>query len=373
MSKTIAIVVGETSGDILGADLIRHLRAIWPTATFLGVGGPRMIAEGFQSLHDMERLAVMGLVEPLKRLPELLSIRKDLVTRFTHEQPDVFIGIDAPDFNTTVELRLRRAGVKTVHYVSPSVWAWRRGRIKKIKKAVDHMLTLLPFEAAFYVENEVPVTFVGHPLAYELKPLDKTKSAEKLSLCGDKKRLAIMPGSRGSEIKLMAHVLLQTGAQLIADGRFDEIIIPAANAERQAQLVAILKGYPDLPVTVVLQQSRIAMAASDAVLLTSGTTALEAMLLGKPMVVAYKLSGLSYSILKYLVRTPFMSIPNLLAKHELVPEFLQDAVTVDNLTRAMDQVMDKSDLLTDYQVLANQLRAGGGEKAAAAVKNVCTH
>ncbi len=370
MVKRVAIVAGEISGDMLGADLIRSLKEIWPDAMFFGIGGERMIQEGFESRFDMERLSVMGLVEPLKRLPELLRIRKSIAQECINNQPDVFIGIDAPDFNTSLELKIREAGVKTVHYVSPSVWAWRKGRIKKIKRAVDLMLTLLPFEADFYRKNQVPVSFVGHPLAYQLTPSNKRESRNILGLSLDGIKIAIMPGSRGSEVKLMADDFFHA-ATLIAKEIADcEFIVPAVNEARRTQIEAIALNFPELAITIVDRQSREVMSAADAVLLTSGTTALEAMLLGRPMVVAYKLGGLSYSILKHFVDTPFMSLPNLIAGRELVPEFLQEAVNPRSLADAIKHALTGEQTIA-FKDLATTLKQGGGKKAAQAIEDLC--
>jgi len=372
MVKRVAIVAGEASGDILGADLIRSLRIKWPDAEFFGIGGERMLAEGFESRINMERIAVMGFVEPLKRLPELLRIRRSIIDECIATKPDVFIGIDAPDFNTTIELKLRNAGIKTVHYVSPSVWAWRKGRIKKIKKAVDLMLTLLPFEAEFYREHEVPVSFVGHPLAYELAPQDKLAARRALDLNEDGLKIALMPGSRGSEIALMLPVYIDAAQRLRQLYPEIEFLIPAANDAREAEIAAYLNDYPELGVKVFNRKSREVMSAADSVLLTSGTTALEAMLLGRSMVVAYRVGAITAFILRKLVDTPFISLPNLIAGREVVPELVQEAVTPEALVDAVLTSLDGHQLPL-FDELSEQLKQGGGKAAATAIVELCKH
>jgi len=372
MTKRVAIVAGEASGDILGADLIRSLRIKWPDAEFFGIGGERMIAEGFNSRVDMERIAVMGFIEPLKRLRELLRIRRSIIDECLKTPPDVFIGIDAPDFNTNIELKLRTAGIKTVHYVSPSVWAWRKGRIKKIKKAVDLMLTLLPFEADFYREHDVPVEFVGHPLAYELRPLQKQAARLSLGLKDDGLKIALMPGSRGSEIAMMLPIYLETAqrlTQLYPDVQF---LIPAANDLRQQEINAVLANYSDINVSVFNRNSRTVMSAADSVLLTSGTTALEAMLLGRSMVVAYRVGAMTAFILRRLVDTPYISLPNLIAGAAVVPELIQEEATPENLVDAVLTSLDGNQLAL-FAELSEALKQGGGEAAANAIVELCKH
>ena len=332
-SPIFAIVAGEASGDLLGADLIRALKAQFPDAVFEGIGGPKMQAEGFQSLFDMDRLSVMGFIEPLKRLPELLRIRRTIVKRYSEDKPAVFIGIDSPDFNLTIEAKLHSLSVKTVHYVSPSVWAWRQGRIKKIKNSVDLMLSLFPFEADFYRQHDVPVRYVGHPLAQQLPMEPDTARARcALGLDSEIPVLCIMPGSRAGELELMADLFLDV-AQVI-DNVFPglQLIIPAANEARYKYLEKLLSNRHTLSVTLIRQQSHVAMEASDVVLLASGTTALEAMLLKKPMVVSYRLGALTYALVSPFIKTPFASIPNLLSNEMLVPELIQSNATVDALS-----------------------------------------
>ena len=369
--QVFAMVAGEASGDVLGADLIRALKKHYPNAIFEGIGGPMMQAEGFQSLFEMDRLSVMGFVEPLKRLPELLGIRRTIANRYTENHPAVFIGIDSPDFNTTIEFRLRKAGVKTVHYVSPSVWAWRQGRIKKIKKSVDLMLCLLPFEAAFYVQHDVPVRFVGHPLAGQFGDQPDIQGARlQLGLDADRPALCIMPGSRAGEVNMMAEVFLDTAAAVVASVEGLQLVIPAANDARYTQLTDILAARPELDIKLLLQQSHLAMEASDAVLLASGTTALEAMLLKKPMVVSYRLGALTYKLLSPFIKTPFVSIPNLLANKMLVPELVQDQAVVSELAPAVLDALDQTKreaLVASFDTLHQQLAVESGVIAATAI------
>ncbi|WP_372809623.1 lipid-A-disaccharide synthase [Litorivivens sp.] len=355
----IGIVVGEASGDILGAGLIKalQLRAaqIGIELHIDGVGGPRMIAAGFNSLYPMDRLSVMGFTEPLKRLPELLGMRKHLKQHFRETRPDVFIGIDSPDFTLNIEADLKSVGIKTVHYVSPSVWAWRQGRIKTIARAVDLMLTLLPFEAAFYEAHSVPVRFVGHPLADEFPLDDQRDTARKTLGLGDTDRvLAVLPGSRAGEVGQLAPAFLDTVDWLMQQRPELKVLVPAASAERRRQIETLLI---DRATTVQLLdgQSREAMAAADAVLMASGTTTLEAMLLKRPMVVAYKMGGFSYAILSRLVKTPYISLPNLLATESLVPEIIQNDVRPEVLGPLLLERLDGSDAVDALKVRFTQL------------------
>ncbi|MFT3930016.1 MAG: lipid-A-disaccharide synthase [Spongiibacteraceae bacterium] len=348
----IGIVAGEISGDLLGADLIKSLRQFSSRPIeFCGVGGTRMLAEKFHSLFDMERLAVMGFVEPLKRLPELLRMRKSLREHFLEWRADIVIGIDAPDFNLGLELWLRERGVKTAHYVSPSVWAWRQGRIHKIKRAVDLMLTLFPFEEQFYRDHAVPVACVGHPLAdqFPLQP-DVSAARTQLQIAPTKKVIALLPGSRGSEVAQVGADFFETAAWLIRQHGDLHFIVPAANAARRAQIEALLAARHDsLPIQLIDGQSQLAMTAADVVLMTSGTTTLEALLLKKPMVVAYRMGAWSFKLVRYLVKTKFISLPNLLADRELVPERLQDDVRADVLGPLLLERLDNQALRTQLE------------------------
>lgn len=338
MSKTLtfAMVAGEASGDLLGAALVREIKRHHPDARCYGIGGPKMIAEGFGSLFPMERLSVMGLVEVLGRLRELLGIRQQLRETFLADRPDVFIGIDAPDFNLALERSLKKARIPTVHYVSPQVWAWREGRLKKIRRSVDHMLALLPFEADYYQGHGVPVTFVGHPLADQI-PLQPDSHAARRSLGIDMEGsvVALLPGSRKAEVARLGELFLATARLLrkeIPDLRF---LIPAANERRKQQLLPMLEGFPDLDVVLTDGRSSAVMAASDAILIASGTASLEAALHKRPMVISYRMAPLSFAILSRLVKVKHVGLPNLLSEQPVVPEVLQDEATPGRLRDEM--------------------------------------
>lgn len=335
----IALVAGEASGDILGAGLMRALKAQHPAVEFIGVGGPLMQAEGLTSYFPMERLSVMGLVEVLGRLRELLARRKLLIQTLIEEKPDVFIGIDAPDFTLNIELKLRQAGIKTVHYVSPSVWAWRQKRVLKIREGCDLMLTLLPFEARFYEEKGVPVRFVGHTLADTI-PLQADRAAARAELgLPDGPLVALMPGSRGGEVGRLASVFFDAAERLQALKPGVRFVLPCASPQRRAQIETLLEGR-NLPLTLLDGQSHLALAACDAVLIASGTATLEALLYKRPMVVAYRLAPLTFWILKRMVKSPYISLPNLLAQRLLVPELLQDDATPEALAQTLLPLID---------------------------------
>ncbi|WP_211225129.1 lipid-A-disaccharide synthase [Oceanobacter kriegii] len=371
--KRIAIVVGETSGDMLGAGLLKALKEKYPDATFEGIGGPLMQAHGFDSLYPMERLSVMGLVEVLGRLGELLKIRKSLIRRWIDNPPDVMIGIDAPDFNLTLEQKLKAKGIKTVHYVSPSVWAWRQKRVIKVGKAVDLMLTLFPFEAKFYEDHQIPVRFVGHHLADKI-PFDtpKTPAREALGLDVSKPIACLMPGSRGGEVDRMGPVFMDT-AQLMLQQRSDlQFVIPAASVERREQLESQLAEMPEkLPLKIVLGQSQQCMAASDVILLASGTATLEAMLLKRPMVVSYKVNAITAFLLRRMLKQPFIALPNLLAGRQVVPEVLQEAATpvrlAEEMMRNLEDQQTRHQLHETFQFIHRQLKRSADEEAANAI------
>ena len=363
----IALVAGEASGDILGSGLMRALKAHHSDIEFIGVGGPLMEAEGMTSYFPMERLSVMGLVEVLGRLRELLKRRKLLVQTLIAEKPDVFIGIDAPDFTLNIELQLRRAGIKTVHYVSPSVWAWRQKRVLKIREGCDLMLTLLPFEAKFYEEHGVPVRFVGHTLADTI-PLEADKAGARTELgLPDGPLVALMPGSRGGEVGKLGGLFLDA-AQIIREARPDvRFVLPCASAARREQIEQLLVGR-DLPLTLLDGQSHLALAACDAVLIASGTATLEALLYKRPMVVAYRLARLTFWILKRLVKSPYVSLPNLLAQRMLVPELLQDAATPEALARTLLPLLEGGEEQTrGFDEIHRTLRLDASNQAAKAV------
>lgn len=340
--QRVYLVAGELSGDILGAGLMRELMARYPGIEFRGIGGPRMEALGMQSRFPLETLAVMGLVEVIKHLPELLRVRRTLRQEAIAWQPDIMVGIDAPDFNIGLEQQLRQAGITTAHYVSPSVWAWRQGRIKKIAKAVNGMLTLLPFEADFYHLHQVPVAFVGHPLADEL-PLvnDRQEARRALALPPQGQVLALLPGSRGNEVRFLGTTFLQAAERLCQQHTALHVVIPAATPQRRTEIDQLLKHYPALSgrVTLLDGQAREAMVACDAVLLASGTAALEAMLCHRTMLVAYKMAPATHWLAKRLVKTDWISLPNLIAQEELVPELIQEAATADAIAERLGQLL----------------------------------
>lgn len=364
----VALVAGEASGDILGCGLMQAIKQRYPDAEFIGVGGARMEAEGLKSYFPMERLAVMGLVEVLGRLFELLGRRRQLARDLIAAQPDVFIGIDAPDFNLGLELKLRRAGVKTVHYVSPSVWAWRQKRVLKIREACDLMLTLFPFEAQFYDEHQVPVRFVGHPLADAIpQQADRAAAREALDLPPDEPVVALMPGSRGGEVARLGELFLDAAIRLRALRPGIRFLLPCATPERRKQLEQMLAGR-DLPLTLLNGRSHEALAACDAVLIASGTATLEALLYKRPMVVAYRVAPLTYRILKRLVKSPYISLPNLLAERLLVPELIQDAATPEALAQAVAPLIDGGQVQTEgFDVIHRALRRDASLSAADAV------
>ena len=369
----IAIVAGETSGDLLGGDLLKAFREKYPDAEFMGIAGQTMQAENCRSLYAMEALSVIGIWAILKRLPQLLILRKNLAKQIIAWQPDLFIGIDAPEFNLGLEFKLKKAGIKTVHYVSPSVWAWREKRIFKIKAAVDYMLTLFPFEKAIYKQHDIPVSCVGHPLAtmIDMDP-DVIEARKNLGIAIDAKVLAILPGSRGSELKYLSSLFIEVAARmkdlyLEQDDQQLEIIVPLINVKRRQQFTDTLTAInPDLSVTLIDGRSREVMCAADTVLLASGTATLEALLLKKPMVVAYKVSTLSMAIYRKLLKIKQYSLPNLLAENVQVPEFIQEDATVELITKAVFQQLQQG--LTDvqaneYQKIHQSLQLGGGEYA----------
>jgi lipid-A-disaccharide synthase len=369
----IAVLAGEASGDILGAGLMRALRARHPDIEFGGIGGERMIAEGLDSRVSMERLSVMGLTEVLGRLRELFRIRAAYRDWCIHWQPDVFVGIDAPDFNLGLERQLRTAGIRAVHYVSPSVWAWRQGRIRKIRLSVDHMLTLLPFEADFYRQHQVPVTFVGHTLADHL-PMepDQLGARKRLNLPDQGRCLALLPGSRGSEVARLAPLFLQ--AATLAQQTLGPltVLIPAANEYRREQIEAAVRRHGNgLHVKLYAGQSTDVMTASDGVLLASGTAALEAMLLKRPMVVSYRLTALTFRIMRAMATTRWVSLPNILTQSDWVPERLQDEATPEKLASDLLMILTDPDYRAQFEqrarFLHRQLARGADEQAATAV------
>ncbi|WP_163923997.1 lipid-A-disaccharide synthase [Photobacterium sp. Alg240-V54] len=367
----IAIVAGEISGDILGAGFIQAVKARYPDAEFVGVAGPRMQAQGCEALFDMEELAVMGIVEVLGRLPRLFKVKAELVQHFSDNPPDVFVGIDAPDFNLRLEKDLKDRGIKTVHYVSPSVWAWRQKRIFKIEAATNLVLAFLPFEKAFYDKFNVPCQFVGHTMADAI-PLqtDQVAARELLGLDPTKRWLAVLPGSRGSEMAMLAEPFIQTCQQLKAKHPELGFVVALVNEKRRAQFEqAWQQTAPELDFVLVDDTARNVMIAADAVLLASGTVALECMLVKRPMVVGYKVKPLTAWIAKRMLKTKYVSLPNIMADRQLVTELLQEDCTPEKLFHEVDKILygDTTALMTQFEQMHKTIRCNADEQAAQAV------
>ncbi|WP_045381606.1 lipid-A-disaccharide synthase [Vibrio campbellii] len=367
----IGIIAGELSGDTLGEGFIKAVKQQYPDAEFVGIGGPKMIAQGCESLFDMEELAVMGLVEVLGRLPRLLKVKAELVKYFTDNPPDVFVGIDAPDFNLRVELDLKNAGIKTVHYVSPSVWAWRQKRIFKIESATNLVLAFLPFEKAFYDKFNVPCEFIGHTLADAI-PLqsDKAPARELLGLEQDKQWLAVLPGSRGSELKMLSQPFIETCKKL--HQKFPDLgfVVALVNQKRREQFEQAWKEHaPELDFKLVDDTARNVITASDAVMLASGTVALECMLLKRPMVVGYRVNAVTAFLAKRLLKTKYVSLPNILADTELVKEYLQDDCAPDNLFDEVSRLLESEnrEVLDKFTEMHHWIRKDADQQAANAV------
>ncbi|HIF9279073.1 TPA: lipid-A-disaccharide synthase [Photobacterium damselae] len=367
----IGIVAGEISGDILGTGFIEAVKAQYPDAEFVGVAGPRMQAAGCQALFDMEELAVMGIVEVLGRLPRLFKIKAELVRYFTDNPPDVFVGIDAPDFNLRLERDLKDHGIKTVHYVSPSVWAWRQKRIFKIEKATNLVLAFLPFEKAFYDKFNVPCEFIGHTMADAI-PLetDKLAARQLLNLDPNQRYLAVLPGSRGGEMELIAPPFIETCRLLKQQHPDLGFVVALVNQKRREQFEQAWQSIaPELDFVLVDDTARNVMIASDAVLLASGTVALECMLVKRPMVVGYKVKPLTAWLAKRMLKTKYVSLPNILADKELVPELLQEECEPVKLAEQVNRFLaqDNSDLIAEFNQMHQWIRCDADKQAAQAV------
>lgn len=371
----IGLIAGEVSGDMLGAGLIAALKKHLPNAQFEGIAGQAMVEQGCKAIYPAERLAVMGLTEVLRRYRELRGIRERIIEHFKSNPPDVFIGIDAPDFNLDVELALKQAGIPTIHYVSPSVWAWRQYRIHKIAKAVTRMLTLFPFEADFYRQHQVPVTFVGHPLA-DMIPLvtDRHAARLQLGLPLDAPIIAILPGSRSSEVSRLAKPFLDTALWCLKRRKNLHFVAPLATGATRQLFDSYLQGLAPMPLTVLNGQAHEAVAAADVVLVASGTATLEALLINRPMVVAYRVSWLTYWWAKSLLKINTYALPNLLAGKQLVAEHIQHNLAPDQLGPALLRFFDEPQLALElssvFQGIHHQLRQGASERAAEAVLSV---
>jgi len=367
---TLGIVANEPSGDLLGAALIRALRARRPELRFVGVAGPRMQEAGCETLYAMERLSVMGLTEVLAHLPELLGIRRGLRRHFEQRPPAAFIGIDAPDFNLGLEQRLRACGIPTVHFVSPTVWAWRPGRVKQIRSAVDLMLSIYPFEEAFLHQQRVPVRYVGHPMADEI-PLrvDRETARAALGLDHSGPVIAILPGSRRAEVQRLGPPFLKTASWCLQRRGDLRVVIPVVNAELRRMLEAFIEqATPGLPVTLIDGRSREVIAASNLVLTASGTATLEALLLKRPMVVAYKVHPLTYQLAKRLrlVKVPHVAMANLLAGEPLAPELIQGRCRVEWLGPALLSLLAAPDRIAAIEDRYTRIHANLRHDAAAA-------
>lgn len=374
----IALIAGELSGDVLAAGLMARLRVQYPSVTFEGVGGPRMAAEGLVSRVPMERLSLMGLTEIVCHLPWLLWTRRKLVRDWQANPPDIFIGVDLPDFNLGVEKRLRQAGILTVHYVSPTVWAWRQGRIRTIRKAVDRMLTLFPFEQDFYARSGVDAVCVGHPAADQY-PIEPDQAGARAALGTDPEAtvIALLPGSRRSEVDRLAPAFAGAAARLRADGRDVHCLVPVAQPGLHAPIEEALQAAGVTGCTqLVAGRTREVLTASDVVLTASGTATLEAMLAKRPMVSAYRLAPLTFRIVRWLVRVPWSSKPNLLAQEALVPEFFQDDVNADTLADALAALLDdaprRAALIDRFTQLHRLLARDADQQAADAVARLLT-
>ena len=338
-SLRLGLCAGEASGDILAGSILRAWQLRGTSLDITGIGGDQMQAAGLESLCAIDRLAVMGLIEPLKRLPELLGIRRRLIAQQQRVAPELFVGVDSPDFNLPVERRLRALGIPTAHLVSPSVWAWRRRRLQGIRESVDRMLCLLPFEVDIYREAGIDAVCVGHPLIDELQQLpaaDELRAA--MGLPSDKPLVAVLPGSREGEVRHLMPVFAKAMQLLQARHTGLHFVIPAANAERHQQIESMLQSTA-LSVSLIRGQGREVMRCSDAIMIASGTATLEAMLLRKPMVISYRMASLSWALLSRLVKTPYVGLPNVLAGAEVVPELLQHHATDSQLADAVSKLL----------------------------------
>lgn len=369
----IGMVAGEASGDQLGAHLMRALRAHLPQARFTGIGGPRMEAEGMRSLFPLEKLAVRGYVEVLRHYLEILAIRRALAAHFRREPPALFIGVDAPDFNLKLELELRRAGVPTAHYVGPQIWAWRAQRIRLIRRAVEKMLVVFPFEQALYERAGVPVAYVGHPLADLLARVPRRAAArEQLRVAPGARVVALLPGSRVSELEHMADLFVRSAALVAqAAGEVHFLVPCVSRATRELFEAALARGAPPPRVTLLFGHAHEAMSAADVVLAAAGTATLEAALLGRAMVVTYRMPRATWWIMNHRRYQPYAALPNILAGEYLVPEFLQDEATPENLAQAVVNLLEddavRARLEARFAAMAQELRCDSAQRAVEAL------
>ncbi|HMX15272.1 MAG TPA: lipid-A-disaccharide synthase [Rhodocyclaceae bacterium] len=374
MPPRIAMVAGEASGDLLAAHLIAALRKRLPDAEFAGIGGPRMEAEGFDAWWPAERLAVRGYAEVLRHYRGITRIRRNLLARLLSDPPQVFIGVDAPDFNLWLEARLRRAGIPAVHYVGPSIWAWRRGRLPKIAKSVSRILALFPFEPEIYRQAGVPVSYVGHPLA-DMIPVevDSRATREKLALSPAGPVIALLPGSRQSELRYMAGLYVETAVLLYERFPTAIFLVPLVSRETRVIFEEAMwaHGAQDLPFKLLFGHAQDALAAADAALVASGTATLEAALTKTPMVITYRMSPWSWKLMRRMRYQPWVGLPNILARRFIVPEFLQDDATAENLAQALGNLLEDRQvgeaLRGIYRQLHVALRQDTATRAADAV------
>ena len=375
MGVRFALVAGEASGDILGASLIRALSARFPGATFYGVAGPRMREAGCEAIESVEALSVMGLTEVLKHLPRLLKLRRDLAARFAVDQPDAFIGIDAPDFNLGLERILRGKGIRTVHVVSPTIWAWRPDRVHGIAQSVDLMLCLYPFEPALYGKHGVRAAYIGHPLADELDDTVAPAAARReLGLSEGGQVVAVLPGSRGSELRYLSDSFAAAAAWLHQRMPGLRFVVPVARPDLRPAFEQAMARHPGPAWQLLDGQSRPAMQAADVVLLASGTATLECLLLGRPMVVAYRASPLTAWLARKLIRIPHVSLPNILCDAPVVPELLQGEATPERLGQEVVTLL-RHPVLRELQVerfsaVHRELRRDAGALAADAIQSL---
>ena len=373
--KIFAMVAGEASGDTLGADLIVSLKKRYPNSIFVGIGGPKMLAEGFESWFPMEELSVMGFFEVIKHLPALLKIRKNLISCLLTLNPDVFIGIDAPDFNFKVERSLKQNGIKSIHYVGPSVWAWREKRLVKIKKSVDGVLVLFPFEPAYYHRYNIPVKFVGHPLANQFPEEPDTLAAKtELGYQSDDLITAILPGSRMSEVNKMADIYIQSAGKLSEIYPTMHFAIPCVHHQAKKRIEQAINSFgKGLKVTLFLGKSREVLEACDQALVTSGTATLECALMRKPLVLSIVVHPISYWIMKRLSTTKWIGLPNILANKSLVAELIQDEATPEKIALNMGRlIMDqqlRKEQISAFQLQYKQLKQNASELACDAIED----
>jgi lipid-A-disaccharide synthase len=370
----VAMVAGEASGDLLAAHLIAAIRRHLPEVRFVGIGGPKMQSEGLDAWWPAEKLAVRGYAEVLRHYREITGIRRQLLARLIDIDPDAFIGVDAPDFNLWLERRLKDRGIPTIHYVSPSVWAWRGKRVGKIVRAVDHLLALFPFEPAIYRDRPISVSYVGHPLA-DMIPLTLDRGAvrERLNIGAHHMVFALLPGSRQSELEYMADVFVETAKRLHGQFPGCQFLVPFASRETRELFETALWRCEarDLPVKLLFGHAQDALAACDAALVASGTATLEAALLKAPMLIVYRMSSWSWQVMRRMRYQPWVGLPNVLAERFVVPEFLQGDATPENLAQALGNLANDGPVRTAIQKvfmsIHRQLRQGTAEKAAAAV------